>query len=384
MYDFIIVGCGFAGTVMANLLAEDGNKVLILDKRKHIAGNMYDYVDNHGLLIHRYGPHILMLNDSSVYNYLTKYTEWLHLTTELETFVDGKFIPLPINFNSIKALYGYEKGLLIINELLEIYKENTAVNVMDLFESDSLIIKEFAKDIFDKVFIGYNKKMWGLMPSELDKNVIGRSPIKMSYNNEKGNYNFVVVPRLGYTKMFQRMLDNKNIVIELGINAKNILNIDKDTIYYKNEKFKGKIIYTGPIDELFDYKFGVLPYRAMYFRKEVKNVKEYYRTTAVTFPQNYKKTRTSEMKKITLQSNNRFTALVSEYPGEYNPTSIKFNNPSYPIINEVSINMLNKYKNELSKVSNLRIIGRLAEFQYFNMEDTILSAIRLYKELKGE
>lgn len=384
MYDIIIVGCGFSGVVMANLLAKENKKILVIDKRNHIAGNMYDYVDNNGLLIHKYGPHILMLNDESVFKYLSYFTEWIDVKTELETYIDSKFIPLPINFNSIIALYGKKRGNYIINELLLHYEENTSINILDLLNSDSTIIHDFALDIFNKVFVGYNQKMWGLNPEQLDKDVIGRSPIKLSYQNKKANTKYEVVPKNGYTEMFKKMISNKNITLKLKTNAADIIKIQGERILFENSVFNGKMIYTGPIDELFNFKYGKLPYRAIYFKKDIKPVESFYNTMAVTFPQNFKKTRTSEMKKITCQENKKLTALVSEYPGDYSLDSKKFNNPSYPILNKKSNVMIKKYREEVTKIPHLYMTGRLSEFKYFNMEETILSAFRLYEKIKGE
>lgn len=383
-YDIIIIGAGFSGSVLANLFASDGKKVLIIDKRKHIGGNMFDYYDKNGILVHKYGPHILMINHQEVYNYLSNYTEWLSVETNLETFVDGKYIPLPINLNSIKRLYEDKVSTQIIKELLDRYHLEDTINIIDLLNSDSQVIRSFAKSIYDKVFLGYNEKMWGLDPFEIDKEVIGRSPIKISYDNRKSHSLYEVVPKNGYTSMFNNILNHPNISIRLNTEAKEIIEISDNQIVFNNNIFEGKVISTAPIDDLFDYKFGVLPYRALYFRTELKKVSSYYNSVAVTFPMNFKKTRTSEMKKITGQRIDGLTVLVSEYPGTYSLTNEKYRNPSYPILNSSSKKLFQKYRHFANQVENLYLCGRLSEFKYYNMEETILSAFNIFERIKKE
>lgn len=383
-YDYIVVGAGFAGAIVANRLAANGSRVLVIEKRNHVAGNMYDYVDKCGIIVHKYGPHILMLNRSEVFNFLSKYTDWVYPKTILETYIDSKFIPLPINLNSVNLMYEKEKAEKISEELISSFGLENTINVLDLLNSDSEILKSFANDVYEKVFVGYNRKMWDLSPTEIDKEVVGRSPIKISYNNEKSNQLYEVVPKNGYTELFNNLLNHENITLQLNTDAFEKISIKDNCILYDNKLFRGKLVYTGPIDELFNYKHGVLPYRALYFKKEIKPTDSYYNSTAVTFPLNYKKTRSSEMKKITLQEIEGTTIIVSEYPGEYDKTSNKFQNPSYPVLNETSSKMKSLYLKEASKIKQLYLVGRLAEFQYYNMEDTIVSALELVKKIGGK
>lgn len=380
-YDYIIVGAGFAGVVTANVLADAGNRILLVDKRKNIGGNMYDYEDKHGLIVHKYGPHILTLDKDSVYEYLSKYTEWTPVNTYLETFIDNKYVPLPINLNSIREILDLNEFEKVEKILLEYFNMNESVNIMDMMNMADPLIKKVAKEIFDKVFVGYNMKMWGLTPDKVDVDVLGRSPIKMSYDNKKFNCKYEVVPKSGYTSMFEKMVDNDNIVCELGRDATDIIKIIDESIYFNNIKYEGRVVYTAPIDELFEYKFGKLPYRALFFKKEIKYQDYYYDSVAVTFPMNYKKTRTSEMKRITGQTKDGYTVLISEYPGEYEKKSNKYNIPSYPILNDESVEKYKKYKSESKKIKNLFVTGRLGEFKYYNMEQTILAAFELCNTL---
>ncbi len=380
MYDYVIVGAGFSGAVVANILAEKHKKVLLIDKRSTIAGNMYDYVNNYGILVHKYGPHILTINDDEVFSYLSKFTEWNYVDTKLETYIDGQYVPLPVNLNTIKEMTGV-KYKDIEKKILEFWTLGEQINILDMMKVDDQDIQELANNIYEKIFWGYNIKMWGTTPDKVDKNVLGRAPIKISYDNKKNYCKYEVVPRNGYTEMFSQMLENNYIYVRLNTDARSVISIKDNKILFEGKEFKGNLIYTGPIDELFDFKYGHLPYRALYFKVENKQCDFYYNSFAVTFPMNYKKTRTSEMKRITLQEIKGQTTLVSEYPGEYNKDSKMFCNPSYPIDNDDSKKMLELYKKECKLYSNLHVVGRLGEFKYYNMEETIISAINLSNKL---
>lgn len=383
-YDYIIGGAGFSGSVLANLLAEDGNSVLLVDKREHIGGNMYDYTNKYGLLVHKYGPHILTTNSDEIISYLSKFTEWHKLNIWLEAFVDHKFVPFPINLNSIDKLYEKERAEQICNSLIKEYGLESTVNVLTLLKSNSSLIKTFAEEILQKVFYGYNIKMWNLAPKDVDVNVIGRAPIKVSYDNFKFKTKYQVVPEAGYTAMFNNMLANKNITVCLNTDICDVISIEKHEILAKGKKYKGRVIYTAPVDELFSYKYGRLPYRSLHFKVSTLKKTYQYSSAAISFPQTYKKTRTSEMKYITGQKDEQHTVLVSEYPGNYDPDSKFYNNPSYPVLSDDSTKMIEKYKEDASTIKNLYLTGRLAEFKYFNMEDTINSAFSVYRKLREE
>lgn len=388
MYNYIVVGCGFAGTVVARLLAEDGKKVLMLDRRSTIAGNMYDYTDLNGVMIHKYGPHVLMMNDTKIYDFLSRFTEWTKVSVIINAFVDGKYIPLPINLNSISLLYDEHKSKSIIDELVREYGIGKNINVMELLESKNTIINSFAKDIYEKVFVGYNAKMWGLSPQDLDPSIPGRSPIRISYEDKKSQEKYEVVPKEGYTQLFEKTLGHSNITVKLNSEARDNLEIDFKNLklLFCNEKceFNGKVIYTAPLDELFEYKFGELPYRALTFENDSKKYKEEKNVSVVTFPNDYKKTRTSDMGLLLNQKDKENTVLVSEYPSSYNREKKDILQPSYPIINKESLKLIQKYKLEADKISNLYYVGRLAEFKYLNMEETIKNAFLLYQRIKEE
>lgn len=380
MYNVIVVGSGFAGASVARLLADQGFKVLVIEKRKNVSGNMYDYIDKNGLMIHKYGPHILMSDSEEVYSFVSRYANWKHLCVNIEAHVCGKNVPLPINLNSIKLLYGVEQANVIVSELLNSYALDSSVNVLDLIHSENEIIKKFAKDIYDKVFVGYNAKMWGVSPLELDKNVIGRSPIRITYRNEKSNCKYQIIPIDGYYTLFKKMLSSENIDILLNKDATSIINIKDNEIYYDNKKFEGKVIWTAPLDELFNYDDGQLPYRAIHFKKKVIANNNLFESLAISFPQNYRKLRSSDMNRITNTISDK-TAIIEEYSSIYDKSSKKFSTPSYPIINPENLEMIAKYKDKVKEVPNFYYIGRLAEYKYYDMNQVLQEAFRLVERL---
>lgn len=381
-YDYIIVGCGFAGTICARELAEMGKKVLIVEKKQHIGGNMYDYYDKNGLLIHKYGPHIVMTDNDNVYNYLKKYDELIKITVKMEVNVGCNNLPLPINFNAINKLYDGNHSKLLIEKLVNKYGMNSEVNIINLLNNSDKDINEFAKNVYERVFVGYNMKMWGLSPKEIDTNVVGRVPIKLSYDDirSKRKYNFV--PKHGYTNLFLRILDHENIDIITNMNAIDFLSIKNNRVYVNNLEYEGKVIYTGPLDELFNYKHGQLAYRAIYFKTIIKKENNRFESLAVTYPTKYKKFRTSDMSRITNVVVDGKVALMSEYSGDYDSTSVKFNVPSYPVLNKINIDMYNDYKEMTKSVKNLFFIGRLAEFKYYDMSQVIEASFNLIKKLE--
>lgn len=379
MYDFIIVGSGFAGVTAARLLAEKGNNVIILEKKSHISGNMYDYVDENNIRVHKYGPHILMTDNENVISFLSRFTEWLELKVNVETYIDGKYLPLPINLNSIEKLYE-KQGKEITKKLLSSYKLDEQINILDLLNSDDQMIKDFAEDIYNKVFLGYNVKMWGMKPTEIDKEVVGRSPIRITYQNQKTNCKYQVVPKNGYIELFNKMVDHPNIDVQVNTDANEKIKLEQDKLFYNNKIFNGKVIWTAPIDELFNYKYGEMPYRSIYFKKEIINSKPLFSSLSATYPMNYKKIRSSNMNKITYTGESDKTVIVSEYSSHFDKSNNKYNVPSYPIINENNLCKYEKYKKLAKNVANFYIVGRLAEFKYYDMSQVIQATFDLVEK----
>ncbi len=381
-YDVIVVGAGFSGSTIAERFANDSNKkVLIIDKRKTIAGNMYDYNDKNGILIHKYGPHIFHTNLGEVFNYLSMFTEWFEYEHNVLAKVNNKFVPVPFNFNSIDILFDKNLGDIYKNKLLNSC-DKTEVSILDLVESKDKDIKFIADYIYKNIFLNYTIKQWNYKPNEIDSSIINRVPIRLSYDNKYFTDKYQYMPKDGYTKLIERMLDSPNIDIELRINIKDVIKIENNKIYIDNKEYMGKLIYTGSVDELLSYKYGILPYRSVNFVFKEINKEHYQPVGVINYPTKEEEfTRITEYKHFT--TNNYYskrTIISKEYPCEYKKNE---NIPYYPIINTKSNNIYNKYLKDLEKIDNLYLLGRLANYRYYNMDIVIENALKLYEKLKG-
>ena len=361
-YDYLIVGAGFAGSVMAERIATQLNKkVLVVEKRNHIAGNAYDEYDEFGILVHRYGPHIFHTNSKLVFDYLSNFTEWIPYEHKVLAKIGNELFPIPINRLTINKLYNL--NLKIEDEVSEYY-EKVREKRFPILNSEDVIVNQVGKDLFEKFFRHYTKKQWNLEPKELAPSVCGRIPIRTNDDCRYFTDKYQYMPKNGYTKMFEKMLNHKNIEVILNTDYKSILN---------SIKFD-KMIYTGPIDYFFDYKFGQLPYRSIRF--EFKNIQlENIQDTAVY---NYvdpdvEYTRVCEYKHLTAQTSNS-SSLSFEYP-------LREGEPYYPIPTDENKRKYVLYKSESAKLSNVIFCGRLAEYQYYNMDQVVANTINLLKNI---
>lgn len=369
MYDIIIVGCGFAGAVLARELAEKGNqKVLIIEQKNHIGGNAYDILDEHGILIHQYGPHIFHTNNKRVYEYLSKFTKWYEYSHEVVGNVYGKIIPVPFNLNTLNLVYGEEKGNILKDKLVATYGMESRVPILELMNNQDPDIKGIADYVYENIFLKYTMKQWGQTPEEIDPSVTSRVPVLISYDNRYFQDKYQGMPLDGYTKLFENLLDHENITVKLDMKVNSISDIPE----------ANNIIYTGPIDELFDCQYGRLPYRSLNFVFE-NYPKESYQSHAVvnyTVTEDY--TRITEFKKLTNQTSNT-TTIVKEYPIPY--TGVNGEIPYYSIINKENLALYKKYIELLKDKKNIHLLGRLAEYKYYNMDAITLKALELADEL---
>ncbi len=383
MFDCIIIGAGFAGSVLAERLANKKNKkILIIEKRNHIGGNCYDFRNEIGVLIHKYGPHIFHTNSKYVWDYLSNFTDWRPYQHRVLVYIDGNKVPLPINLNSIKLLFPQDLSEKIISKLLQKYPYGSKVPILTLLKSNDSTLKFFAEFIYKKVFLNYTFKQWGKKPEELKDFVTARVPIIINRDNRYFQDKYQGLPLQGYTELFKKLLKNRNINILLNTDFKEILKFDPNSrkFYFLGLPFKGIVIYTAPIDELFDYQFGVLPYRSvnLVFRKY--NMEFFQEVATVNYPNNYDFTRITEFKHFYI--NDTFekikgTTVLYEYPTKYHPTK---NVPYYPFFTKEAEENYLKYKELASKVDNLILIGRLAEYRYYNMDDIVLRALQVFDE----
>ena len=378
MFDSIIIGSGFAGTVVADILAREGNKkVLVIEKRDHIGGNCYDRPDNHGILIHQYGPHIFHTNNKEVFDYLSKYTEWYDYSHKVVARVNGEYIPVPFNLNTLDMVYG-QKAEELSDKLVSFYGEGKRVPILELRKNPDKDIQSIADYVYENIFLKYTMKQWGQKPEEIDPEVTGRVPVLISRDNRYFQDTYQGMPKEGFTPVFEKILNHKNITVKTGTDAKECLGFREDGIYYNGEKFNGDVIYTGAIDELFDLRYGRLPYRTLTFEFEYHNTDSYQPAAVVNYTVDEDYTRITEYKKLTGQKAEG-TTIMKEYPHSY--TGKEGEIPYYAIINDKNMEIYNRYKNDVSKYKNFHLLGRLAEYKYYNIDGIIEKALVLAKEL---
>ena len=380
--DYIIVGCGLAGIVIANKIANElDKKVLIIEKRNHIGGNCYDYYDENGILVHKYGPHIFHTNYKEVFDYLSKYTDWHIYQFQARVVIDGKTTNIPFNLNTMKDLLDENLYNKFSKKLIDRYGYDSVIPILKLKEADDEDLKWLSNYIYEKVYLNYMYKQWEVRPEELDASVTERVPIYISKDDRYFKDKYQVMPKNGYTEMFNKMLNHKNINIMLNTDAFDYINVDKENkeLKFINKKFDGKIIYTGEIDLLFNNIYGELPYRSLRF--EYKNYnKEYFQETAMTsYPNNYEFTRITETKHMTGQDA-KTTTVIYEYPQKYERKTFGKDIPYYPIPNTSNRDTYFKYKDYSKNYKNLILIGRLAQYLYFNMDQMIKMALDTFEE----
>jgi len=361
-YDYLIVGAGFAGSVAAERLASQHNeKVLIVEKRNHIGGNAFDEYDGNGILVHRYGPHIFHTNSKEVFDYLSKFTEWRFYEHKVFANYQGELFPIPINRITINKFFSLN---LKTDEEVKKFLESKAEKRFPIMNSEDIIVNQVGWELYEAFFKHYTKKQWNLFPNELSPTVCGRIPVRFNDDCRYFTDKYQFMPKDGYTKMFERMLNHKNIEIILNTDYKKIIN---------DIKFD-KMIYTGPIDYFFDYMHGKLPYRSIRF--EWENIKkEYYQDVAQVNYTDDKNifTRVVEHKRLSEQKSN-ITTISKEYAQNEGEQF-------YPIPNENNRRQYLLYKNELTKLKNVYCFGRLAEYQYYNMDQVVANTLKVIEKI---
>lgn len=373
-YDVVVVGAGFASATTANLLARKNKKILIVEKRDHIGGNMYDYYDKNGILVHKYGPHIFHTFHERVYEYLKEFGEFFSYEHKVKALVDGVLIPVPFNFESLEILYG-NRAEELKKKLRREYPVQTRVSIYELMNDKDKDIKEFGEFVFEKIFVHYTAKQWGIKAEEVDKSVINRVPVVLGYEDAYFADQFQYMPKEGFTKLFENMLDNENIDILLNTQINDILRLENGKIYLNNKEYKGDLIFTGAIDELLGYQFGPLPYRSLRLDFESLDVTYYQSNSVINYTTSEDFTRITEFKYLSNQNIEGHTVILREYPLAYTKENYKKECPYYPIQNKENEKLYNQYKDLLKDYPQIHLLGRLAEYKYYNMDEVILKSL---------
>jgi UDP-galactopyranose mutase len=361
-FDFLIVGAGFAGSVMAERLATCLDaRVVLIDQRNHIGGNAYDHYDDAGVLVHRYGPHIFHTASPDVYRYLSQFTPWRSYQHKVVAAVDGQLVPIPINLDTINRLTNSNFNSTQMQE----YLASVAEAIPEIRNSEQVIVSRVGRDLYEKFFRGYTRKQWGLDPSELDAGVAGRIPVRTNRDARYFTDPYQVMPLHGYTRMFEQMLDHKNIKVMLNTDYREVRDlIPHDTL-----------IYTGPIDAFFDYRFGRLPYRSLEFKFETINTAVHQSAPVVNYPNDYEYTRVTEFKYLTGQEHPK-TTVVYEFPRAEG-------DPYYPVPRPENAEIYGQYEALAQQAARIHFVGRLATYRYYNMDQVVAQALTLCAKIAG-
>lgn len=379
MFDSVIIGAGVAGSVAARELAESGGSVLVLEQRDHIGGNCYDEPDEHGILIHKYGPHIFHTKEKKAYDYLSRFTDWYAFGHEVVANVYGKLIPVPFNLNTLHMVYEKEKADTLEKKLIETFGMGSRVPILKLREQEDPEIRQIADYVYENIFLHYTMKQWGQTPEEIDPAVTGRVPVVISYDNRYFQEPWQGMPLHGYTPMFEKMLDHPKIRVETGVDARSRIRFEEDQVILDGEPFCGEVIYTGPVDELFNCCFGRLPYRSLRFDFEYLDQEDYQGHSVVNYTVSEDFTRITEFKYLTGQKAPG-TTIVREYPFAY--TGAESEIPYYSIANEANQALYEKYRALTEKIPNVWLLGRLAEYKYYNIDAMVMKALELTEKIK--
>ncbi|HEY6374222.1 MAG TPA: UDP-galactopyranose mutase [Edaphobacter sp.] len=363
MFDYLIVGAGFAGSVLAErLAAEQDANVLVIDKRNHIAGNAYDFYDDAGILVHKYGPHIFHTNSEKVFQYLSRFTAWRPYEHRVLTSVDGQLVPMPINADTLNQLYGLHLACHEVDQ----YLSKVAEPCDKIRTSEDVVVNRVGRDLYEKFFRNYTRKQWDLDPSELDASVTARVPVRTTRDNRYFTDRFQAMPVHGYTRTFEKILDHPNIKVMLNTEYADI----KDELRFRH------LIFTGPVDEYFDYCYGKLPYRSLHFEHQTHDRTRYQEAAVVNYPNEHPYTRVTEFKCLTGQEHPK-TSIVFEHPRAEG-------DPYYPIPQPQNTLLYAKYRAMAEALPNVHFAGRLGTYKYYNMDQVIAQALTLADKLGGK
>lgn len=380
--DAIVVGAGLTGATIARHIAENmGKRVLVLEKRQHIGGNLYDYINDQGILVHKYGPHTFHTNKKELIEFICKFSQWDEYRLTCGAVIDGKYTPTPFNFETIDDFFDCNKAGNIKKAIKEAYPNEDKSTILELLSHSNELIRGYARFLYEKDYSLYTAKQWGISPEEIDPSVLKRVPVRFNYEIGYFDDIYQVMPHVSYTSFFEKLLEHPNIKVQTGSDFIKMARIRDDCIVFREGDFSGSIIYTGAIDELLGYRYGQLPYRSLEFEWKNEDIMSFQEAPVVAYPQAEGYTRITEYTKLPVQHVGKKTTYAIEYPIPFYKGMKK--EPYYPVLTRESQERYHLYYQDAQKIKNLFLCGRLADFKYYNMDEALEHAMEICKMLKG-
>lgn len=377
--DYLIIGCGLSGAVIARALAERGKKVVIWERRNHIGGNMYDYRDSHGFLVQKYGPHMFHTNDETLYEYMLQFEDWHEQKLICGAAWDGKYSSSPFNFATIDLFYSPEHAQILKDKLTKAFAGKELVPVMEVLQNEDKDIRQYGEFLFQNDYAPYTAKQWNISPEEIDPSVLARVPVRMSYRDGYFEDIYQVMPNHSFTTFFENLLNHPNISVHLGIEALDHLAAKDGKLWLDGQVCPVPVVYTGALDELFGCVYGRLPYRSLHFEWKYTEEDSYQPAPVVAYPQAEGYTRITEYKKLPVQQG-KGSSYAVEYPRPYEPE--KGAEPYYPVPTKESLALYEQYKVAAEQIPGLIYCGRLADFKYYNMDQALARALEVAETIE--